>query len=130
MPDLAHLAPLVALERLQDRQYLRFELLHAIAIMVLALFVMRWVFVSARSDWWGGWGIGPRYLLPMVPFLLLPLAELLEDLRHASRGRRLAVALALVTCVAVELHLSLHSIFEWMLSLTTTIETGSTKLAA
>jgi len=92
----------------------------AAALMVLAVFVVRWVFVSTRSDWWGGWGIGPRYLLPLVPLLLLPLAELLEDLPRASRGRRLAVALALFACVAVELHLSLHSIFEHMLSLTTT----------
>lgn len=92
----------------------------AAALLVLAVFVTRWGFVSTRSDWWGGWGIGPRYLLPVVPFLLLPLAELLEDLRHAGRGRRIAVALALLACVAVELHLSRHSIFEWMLSLTTT----------
>jgi hypothetical protein len=92
----------------------------AAALLVLAVFVTRWAFVSARSDWWGGWGIGPRYLLPVVPLLLLPLAEVLEDLRHAGRGRRLAVAAALLACVVVELHLSLHSIFEWMLSLTTT----------
>ena len=92
----------------------------AAALMVLAVFVVRWVFVSTRSDWWGGWGIGPRYLLPVVPLLLLPLAEVLADLRNASRGRRLAVALALLGCAAIELHLSLHSIFEWMLSLTTT----------
>lgn len=92
----------------------------AAALFVLAVFVTRWVFVSMRSDWWGGWGIGPRYLLPVVPLLLLPLAELLEGLRHAGRGRRLALGLALLACVAVELHLSLHSIFEWMLSLTTT----------
>lgn len=92
----------------------------AAALLVLAVFVTRWVLVSARSDWWGGWGIGPRYLLPVVPLLLLPLAELLEDLRHAPLRRRLAVAAALLACVAIELHLSLHSIFEWMLSLTTT----------
>ena len=34
VPDLAHLAPLAALERLQDRQYLRFELLHDLAILL------------------------------------------------------------------------------------------------
>lgn len=92
----------------------------AASLLVLAVFVIRWVLVSARSDWWGGWGIGPRYLLPVVPLLLLPLAELFEDLRHAPRHQRLAMAGALLACVAVELHLSLHSIFEHMLSLTTT----------
>ncbi len=97
----------------------------AAALMVIGLFVLRWAFVSTRSDWWGGWGIGPRYLLPVVPFLLLPLAEVLEDLPLASLRRRLTVSAALVTCVLVELHLSLHSIFEWMLSL---ISTGTPQL--
>ncbi|MCA9709818.1 MAG: DUF2723 domain-containing protein [Myxococcales bacterium] len=97
----------------------------AAAWMVLALAVVRWVFVSTRSDWWGGWGIGPRYLVPLVPFLLLPLAEILEDLRTAPRSRRLAVGLALAVCGLVELHLALHSIFEWMLRL---IPTGTPEL--
>lgn len=92
----------------------------AASLLVLAVFVTRWVLVSARSDWWGGWGIGPRYLLPVVPLLLLPLAELFEDLRHAPRRQRLAMAGALLACVAIELHLSLHSIFEHMLLLTNT----------
>jgi hypothetical protein len=109
----ALLVALVGWRRALDRR-------RAAALMVLAVFVTRWAFVSARSDWWGGWGIGPRYLVPVVPLLLLPLAELLEDLRHAGRGRRVAVAVALLACVVVELHLSLHSIFEWMLSLTDT----------
>ncbi|MCA9650554.1 MAG: DUF2723 domain-containing protein [Myxococcales bacterium] len=87
------------------------------ALMVLGVFLLRWGFTSARSDWWGGWGIGPRYLLPVVPLLLLPLAEVLEDLRGASRGRRLAVALPLLASVMVETHLALHSIFEWMIRL-------------
>ncbi|MCX4244819.1 hypothetical protein [Paraliomyxa miuraensis] len=96
----------------------------AAALMVLAVFVARWIFVSTRSDWWGGWGIGPRYLVPVIPLLMLPLCEVLEDLRPTPGrplGRRhLAVAAALLACVAIEAHLSLHSIFEWMLRLTTT----------
>lgn len=109
----ALLVALFGLRRALDRR-------RAAMLMVLAVFVSRWVFVSARSDWWGGWGIGPRYLLPVVPLLMLPLAEVLADLRHAGRGRTLAVTAALIGCVLVELHLARHSIFEWMLSLTTT----------
>lgn len=84
-----------------------------VAIACVAIFVARWLFVGLRSDWWGGWAIGPRYLLPVVPFLLLPLAELVER----PRGRRaaIAVAVALVASALLCLHLSLHSIFEHML---------------
>ena len=27
--------------------------------------------------WWGGWGWGPRFLVPLLPFLILPLGVLL-----------------------------------------------------
>ena len=87
------------------------------ALMVLAVFVIRWLFTATRSDWWGGWGIGPRYLVPMLPLLLLPLATVFEDLATASRNKKLAVGVTLIVCVAVQLHLALHSIFEWMLRL-------------
>ncbi len=97
----------------------------AAAWMVIAMFVVRWAFVSTRSDWWGGWGIGPRYLVPMIPLLLLPLAEVLADLPRARRSRRLGTIVALVSCGLVELHLSLHSIFEWMWSL---IGTGTPQM--
>ncbi len=97
----------------------------AAAWLVLALFVVRWAFVSTRSDWWGGWGIGPRYLIPLLPLLLLPLAEVFSDLDRASRNRRVAAAVAVLGCVMVELHLALHSIFEWMWSL---IATGTPQL--
>lgn len=97
----------------------------AAAGMVISLAVIRWAFVSTRSDWWGGWGIGPRYLVPLIPLLLLPLAEVLEDLRTAGRRRRVAVGLVLAGCVLVALHLSLHSIFEWMLRL---MKTGTPQM--
>ena len=84
-----------------------------VAIACLAVFAARWLFVGLRSDWWGGWAIGPRYLLPAVPFLLLPLAELVQ--RPPNRRAAVAIAVSLVLGAAVCLHLSLHSIFEHML---------------
>lgn len=29
--------------------------------------------------WWGGWGWGPRFLVPLMPFLVLPLGVLLQS---------------------------------------------------
>jgi hypothetical protein len=86
----------------------------ALAWMCVAAFVTRWLFVAARSDWWGGWAIGSRYLLPVVPLLLLPLAEVL---RAAGPRRRLAVGLALVACALACTYLAEHSIFDHMLRL-------------
>jgi hypothetical protein len=42
---------------------------------VLALFL----FNSASIMWWGGFGIGPRYLLPALPFMTLPLVFVLRE---------------------------------------------------
>lgn len=36
---------------------------------VLAMFL----FNSSSIMWWGGFAVGPRYLLPMLPFMVLPL---------------------------------------------------------
>jgi hypothetical protein len=37
---------------------------------VLAMFL----FNSSSIMWWGGFAVGPRYLLPMLPFMVLPMA--------------------------------------------------------
>lgn len=87
------------------------------AWFVVALFVLRWAFVSARSDWYGGWGIGPRYLVPMIPFVMLPLATTVEArLQGPTRARRIWIG-ALVACALFEGWLAAHSIFEHMWNL-------------
>jgi branched-subunit amino acid ABC-type transport system permease component len=46
--------------------------------------------------WWGGWGIGPRYLLPALPFAAIAVAVALD----ASRAlRRIGVVFALWSLV-------------------------------
>lgn len=90
----------------------------AVVLTIAGVFLLRWGFVATRSDWWGGWGIGPRYLLPLLPLLLLPLATMLDDPgRTLGRGRRALLAVGIGVCVLVSGHLALHSIFEWMLRL-------------
>ncbi|CAN5515392.1 hypothetical protein BH09SUM1_BH09SUM1_20770 [soil metagenome] len=34
------------------------------------------LFNAGYYQWWGGWGMGPRFLIPMIPFVLLGLGEL------------------------------------------------------
>jgi hypothetical protein len=54
------------------------------------------LFNASSVMWWGGWGIGPRYLLPALPFAGLAIAFAL----HSSRAMtRIALPLALWSLV-------------------------------
>lgn len=53
------------------------------------------------NSWHGDWCLGPRYLLPLVPFLLLPVATFLEDERYRRRRPLLVTTFALGVLVAV-----------------------------
>jgi len=39
------------------------------------------LFNGSSVMWWGGFGIGPRYLVPMLPFLALPIIFVLDAVR-------------------------------------------------
>jgi hypothetical protein len=89
------------------------------AVFVLALALLRLLFVACRSDWHGGWAIGPRYLVPTIPFLLVPLAGWLERWSaQAWPKRALAVGL-LSLSIAFQAWLASHSVFQlyWQLNL-------------
>ena len=53
--------------------------------------------LSKYVVWNGGWDWGPRYLLPCVPLLVIPLGEILESVSpKAAQARALLAGLALV----------------------------------
>lgn len=95
----------------------------AVAVFVLALFALRWLFVACRSDWFGGWAIGPRYLVPVVPFLLLPLAELFERGPERPWPARLGLAAAMVVSVLFQAWLAVHSVVQVLFDINRRSET-------
>jgi hypothetical protein len=38
-----------------------------------AAILLRWAAISTRSDWFGGWGLGARHLVPVIPLAMLAL---------------------------------------------------------
>jgi hypothetical protein len=51
--------------------------------------------------WWGGWGMGPRFLLPIVPMLGLAVGELVREGRLSAFERRSSLGLLLRRLVVV-----------------------------
>jgi hypothetical protein len=66
----------------------------AAAASVLTIFL----FNSSSVMWWGGFSVGPRYLLPMLPFLALPI--IFVGMKHWRWGWAFVAVLALWSFVA------------------------------
>ncbi len=61
---------------------------------ILAAVVVRYVFIATRSDWHGGFALGPRLLLLAVPLVLLSVGPWLGTLPARSRFAVLGAAFA------------------------------------
>lgn len=75
----------------------------------------RLLFVAMRSDWHGGFCLGPRYLLLLVPFLLLPIGVATgERIRRGDRRAVLLIGAALVLCAAQQAYFCMGEIFTFL----------------
>jgi len=91
--------------------------LPAVFGFAVAAILLRWLVISTRSDWFGGWGLGPRHLVPVIPLVMLGFAAALERAGQWRAWARGAWWTALGLGALLSAHLALHSIFEWMYQL-------------
>jgi hypothetical protein len=68
----------------------------AVSLAAVGSFLL---FNSASVMWWGGFAVGPRYLVPMLPFLTWPLIGFLERQSSAIWPHGLWAGLAAVSLV-------------------------------
>lgn len=74
--------------------------------------LLRLVFIASRSDWHGGFSLGPRYLLMLIPFLILPVLFWLREQVAAKRARPLlAFMLFSFVCASQQLYFLLGELF-------------------
>ena len=84
-----------------------------LAYVLAAAVVFRIVFIASRSDWHGGFSLGPRYLVMILPYLCLPLALLVKDLLQNRRYNWYLFATSVVLFVCQQFYFSLGEIFSY-----------------
>jgi hypothetical protein len=72
-------APWVVLAFLYFPRFVRAHLPES--VLCGAIFLVTLLFYAKNVTWHGGWAGGPRYLLPMLPFLIMVIAPTLEAIR-------------------------------------------------
>ncbi|MDX9755081.1 MAG: hypothetical protein RBU29_14040, partial [bacterium] len=48
------------------------------AVVWAGVVLVSFLLYAFWGNWWGGWGYGPRHLVPLIPLLVLPLSALLD----------------------------------------------------
>jgi hypothetical protein len=86
-----------------------------LAVFTLLMVLTRFVFAASYNDWHGGFSIGPRFLVSIVPFTLLPMGLWLKAI--ADRGERQDLTvLLLVTWLTLcqQMYFALGEIFSYL----------------
>jgi hypothetical protein len=72
-------------------------------LLAVILLSCGFIFMYNASSvmWWGGFTIGPRYLIPMLPFMVLPIAFVLNVLLPRLWGKILVGGLVAASILSV-----------------------------
>ena len=69
-------------------------------VTVLAIIILIALFNASSVMWWGGFAVGPRYLLPALPFMALPVAVVFTSWGQRAWLRALVVFTLLWSWIA------------------------------
>lgn len=77
----------------------------AVPLVMASAFILGYAVVRGSEQWYGGRGWGPRYLVPVTPFVTLWLLPLIDSLVKisASRWQRLSVGVVALFSAGIQL---------------------------
>jgi hypothetical protein len=68
-------------------------------LVSLTIVLLYFLFNTSSSMWWGGYSIGPRYVLPALPFLAIPVTFVLIPMFRSVLGIAVSVTLFVLSFV-------------------------------
>ncbi len=57
-----------------------------VVILISVIIAGFFLYNASYLVWWGGWSTGPRFLVPMIPFMIIPLAFVFNEGLHYKVG--------------------------------------------
>jgi hypothetical protein len=82
---------------------------------ILASVLFRIVYIASRSDWHGGFSLGPRYLVMCLPLLILPFGIAIAEWEQKQSVRALWLfLLVIIGSIGEQLYFSLGEIFSYL----------------
>ncbi|MHC4264410.1 MAG: phospholipid carrier-dependent glycosyltransferase [Planctomycetota bacterium] len=82
-----------------------------LSIVVLGAILFRFLFIANRSDWHGGFCVGPRYMVMLTPFFLIPLGFYIKELFISrQKGKFLRLTLLFFLCISQQLYFCLGEV--------------------
>ncbi len=90
----------------------------AISYTILASVILRILFIAGRSDWHGGFSLGPRYLVVAIPLLFIPYGEAFaERAQEHSYSKLWTLFLFGLLCIWEQIYFALGEIFTFLHSI-------------
>lgn len=86
-----------------------------LSIAIIGMIITRILFLASRSDWHGGFALGPRYLLIIMPFLFIPIAIGIKEIIEKKKFvQSVGVCVFGFLCIAQQLFFSIGEIFSYL----------------
>jgi hypothetical protein len=82
---------------------------------ILGSVLFRIIFIASRSDWHGGFSLGPRYLVMTVPLLMLPIGHSIVEWTQQQTLRSLWIFFLLTAaCIGEQIYFSIGEVFSFL----------------
>lgn len=86
-----------------------------LSIAILGMILIRLFFIASRSDWHGGFCLGPRYFVIIMPFLLIPVALGIKNILLGKKPKYFfAISLFGLLCILQQLFFSTGEVFSFL----------------
>jgi len=85
-----------------------------LSVVLLSAISLRVLFIAGQKDWYGGFSLGPRYLVMVIPFLLIPIAEWLKNSLADADKKSIGLFLAITAAsISQQIYFSVGEIFSF-----------------